>query len=104
MEQLFKEINEKYWIDMNNEILSWAYNMSLYDVKKAEDLLSTFYPSEPWMRELALRYLTKRLRRWQANKAVELWEKWIKAMWKTSQTPWIVWWEIGTAISTETND
>lgn len=104
MEQLFKEINDKYWIDMNNEILSWAYNMSLYDVKKAEDLLSTFYPSEPWMRELALRYLTKRVRRWQANKAVELWEEWVKAMWKTSQTPWIVWWEIGTAISTETND
>ena len=104
MEQLFKEINEKYWIDMNNEILSWAYNMSLYDVKKAEDLLSTFYPSEPWMRELALRYLTKRLRRWQANRAVELWEEWVKAMWKTSQVPWIVWWEIGTAISTETND
>lgn len=104
MEQLFKEINEKYWIDMNNEILSWAYNMSLYDVKKAEDLLSTFYPSEPWMYELALRYLTKRLRRWQANRAVELWEEWVKAMWKTSQVPWIVWWEIGTAISTETND
>lgn len=104
MEQLFKEINEKYWIDMNNEILSWAYNMSLYDVKKAEDLLSTFYPSEPWMYELALRYLTKRLRRWQANKAVELWEEWVKAMDKTSKVPWIVWWEIGTAISTETND
>ena len=104
MEQLFKEINEKYWIDMNNEILSWAYNMSLYDVKKAEDLLSTFYPSEPWMYELALRYLTKRLRRWQANKAVELWEEWVKAMEKTSKVPWIVWWEIGTAISTETND
>jgi hypothetical protein len=104
MEQLFKEINKDYKIDMNNEILSWAYNMSLYYVKKAEDLLSTFYPSEPWMRELALRYLTKRLRRWQANRAVELWEEWVKSMWKTSQTPWILWWEIGTAISTETND
>jgi hypothetical protein len=31
MQQLFKEINEKYGIDMNNEILAWAYNMSLYD-------------------------------------------------------------------------
>jgi hypothetical protein len=47
MQELFKKIKEDYKIDMNNEILAWAYNMSLYDVKKAQQILDTFYPSTP---------------------------------------------------------
>lgn len=91
MEQLFKEINEKYWIDMNNEILSWAYNMSLYDVKKAEDLLKTFYPSEPWIYELLLRQITKSWRRKYAEKVVEKWAEWMANLGKVSPSVPAVW-------------
>lgn len=100
MEQLFKEINEKYWIDMNNEILAWAYNMSLYDVKKAEQILSTFYPSKPWLIELVLRQITKTQRRKYADKVVEWWAEMIENLGKVSPKWWVVGWEIAAWAST----
>lgn len=99
MQQLFKEIYDKYWIDMNNEILSWAYNMSLYDVKKAEEILSTFYPSKPWVMELLLRQITKTWRRKAADTLVEQWITWIEAMWNTSPFGWIAGGEMAAWIS-----
>ena len=99
MQQLFKEIYDKYWIDMNNEILSWAYNMSLYDVKKAEEILSTFYPSKPWVIELLLRQITKTWRKRAADTLVEQWITWVEAMWKTSPFGWIAGGDIAAWIS-----
>lgn len=78
-EEVFKKIKSKYKIDLNNEILKWAYNMSLYDVKKATELLEQFYPSKPWVMELILRKIFKRFRRSAAEKMVEEWAKaWYK--------------------------
>lgn len=102
MQQLFKEIKEKYWIDMNNEILAWAYNMSLYDVKKAQQILDTFYPSTPWLIEAVLRVITKAWRRSAANKLVEWWKEYVESMNKYSTKP-IVWWEAASTLSTRTN-
>lgn len=102
MQELFKEINEKYKIDMNNEILAWAYNMSLYDVKKAQQILDTFYPSTPWLIEAVLRVITKSWRRSAANKLVEWWKEYVESMNKYSTKP-IVWWEAASVLSTRTN-
>lgn len=103
MEQLFKNVKDKYDIDLNNEILSWAYNMSLYDIGKAKQIIETFYPSWPWVYEAILRVITKAWRRKQAQRAVELWAEWVKKMSETSSIPSTVWWQIGSAISTNTN-
>jgi len=102
MQELFKEIKEKYWIDMNNEILAWAYNMSLYDVKKAQQILDTFYPSTPWLIEAVLRVITKTWRRKYAEKVVEWWKDYVEWMSKYTKKP-VVWWEIGSTASTRTN-
>jgi hypothetical protein len=40
-------INKEYGIDLNNEILMVAYNMSLYDARKAMEFLQRIYPSKP---------------------------------------------------------
>lgn len=103
MEQLFKEINRKYWIDMNNEILAWAYNMSLYDVKKAKQIMETFYPSKPWAIEALLRLLYKQWARKQADRAVRLWKEWIDKLKSTPSKPWLIWWNAWNIISTQTN-
>lgn len=103
MQQLFKEINEKYWIDMNNEILAWAYNMSLYDKWKAKALIETFYPSVPWMYEAVLRVFSKSQRIKQAEKAVKQWKDKIEKLKKSPSWPWLVWWNAWRIISTQTN-
>ena len=103
MQQLFKEINEKYGIDMNNEILAWAYNMSLYDKWKAKALIETFYPSTPWMYEAVLRLFSKSQRIKQAEKAVKQWKDKIEKLKKSPSWPWIVWWNAWRIISTQTN-
>lgn len=102
MQELFKKIKEDYKIDMNNEILAWAYNMSLYDVKKAQQILDTFYPSTPWLIEAVLRVITKAWRRSAANKLVEWWKEYVESMNKYSTKP-IVWWEAASTLSTRTN-
>lgn len=102
MQELFKKIKEDYKIDMNNEILAWAYNMSLYDVKKAQQILDTFYPSAPWLIEAVLRVITKAWRRSAANKLVEWWKGYVESMNKYSTKP-IVWWEAASTLSTRTN-
>ena len=94
MEQLFKEINDKYWIDMNNEILAWAYNMSLYDVKKAEQILTTFYPSKPWVIELLLRQITKSWRKKAADALIEKWVEWVGKIWNVPTRVMVEWWEL----------
>lgn len=103
MQQLFKEIKDKYWIDMNNEILAWAYNMSLYDKWKAKALIETFYPSVPWMYEAVLRAFSKSQRIKQAEKAVKQWKDKIENLKKSPSWPWIVWWNAWRIISTQTN-
>jgi len=103
MQQLFSEINEKYWIDMNNEILAWAYNMSLYDKWKAKALIETFYPSVPWMYEAVLRVFSKSQRIKQAEKAVKQWKDKIEKLKKSPSWPWLVWWNAWRIISTQTN-
>lgn len=103
MQQLFKEIYDKYWIDMNNEILAWAYNMSLYDVKKAEEILTTFYPSKPWIMELLLRQITKTWRRKAADTLVEKWAEWISTMWNVPTRVITEWWQVWAWVSTLLN-
>jgi hypothetical protein len=87
---------------MNNEILAWAYNMSLYDVKKAQQILDTFYPSTPWLIEAVLRVITKAWRRKYAEKVVKWWKDYVEWMSKYTKKP-VVWWEIGSMTSTRTN-
>jgi hypothetical protein len=63
--QLFKIINDKLWIDVNNEINAWVANMALYGGRdSAQELIETIYPSVPWMYE----YLIKSFL-WAAKKA-----------------------------------
>lgn len=77
IEQLFSDVKKATWwkVDMNNEVLSWAYNLSLHDVTKARDLLQAFYPSKAWMIETVIQYLSKPMRKTQARKVVESWKK-----------------------------
>lgn len=60
--ELFRQIKKAYNIDLNNEILMVAYNMSLYDMRKAMEFLQRIYPSKPWMLEAWLQFLTKNAR------------------------------------------
>ena len=60
---------------MNNEVLAWAYNLSLHDVTKAKDLLQTFYPSKAWAIETMIQYLSKPMRKSQAREVVKSWKK-----------------------------
>lgn len=99
MEQLFKQIKQKYGIDMNNEILAWAYNMSLYDVKKAQQILETFYPSTPWLIEMFIKQITRSERKKYAEKLIEWWAEWLKALDRTPVAPWVIWWESAAALS-----
>lgn len=103
MEQLFKEIYEKYGIDMNNEILAWAYNMSLYDVKKAEQILTTFYPSKPWVIELLLRQITKAGRKKAADALIEKWAEWVAKLWTVPTRVPVEWWIAWAATSSNSD-
>lgn len=80
VEELFKWIKEKENIDMNNEVLAWALNMSLYDVNKASSLLDTFYPSKPWVTMAILKTITNPLRKIVIWNQLERWVK-ISEMW-----------------------
>lgn len=70
-EEIFKKILKKTGKDMNSDILSWAYNLSLYDVKKAQDLLNVFYPSKAWVIETFIKTISAPLRRLAANQQIK---------------------------------
>ena len=72
-EEFFKDLRKATWweVDMNNEVLAWAYNLSLYDVTKANELLSTFYPSKAWAIETVIKWLSKPLRQHYAREQVK---------------------------------
>ena len=63
MEQLFTKIKEDTNIDLNNEIWAWLLNVSLRDPKKAQQLLETIYPSEPWAVEFIMKSFMNRAKR-----------------------------------------
>lgn len=70
--RLFKIINDKYHIDMNNEINAWVYNMALnWGKNDALALIDTIYPSWPWMYEFAIKNTMARLKRKWARKATK---------------------------------
>lgn len=96
--ELFRQIYKKYWIDLNSEILMVAYNMSLYDARKAMEFLQRIYPSKPWMLEAWLQFLTKNARIKAATKQLR-WNNvlrtptrriWAKEWW---QVVWEIIWE-----------
>jgi len=87
LEQLFRDVKEatKWAVDMNNEVLAWAYNLSLHDVTKAKDLLNTFYPSKAWAIETLLQQISKPMREWVARDIVKSWTK-TRDLWKDINT------------------
>ena len=86
-EEFFKDLKRatKWEIDMNNEVLARAYNLSLYDVSKAKDLLSTFYPSKAWVIETLLQQISKPLREKVARSQVKSWIR-TKDLWQSTDT------------------
>jgi len=84
-EQYFKALKDATWVDMNNEVLARAYNLSLYDVSKAKDLLSTFYPSKAWVIETLLQQISKPLREKVARSQVKSWIR-TKDLWQSTDT------------------
>ena len=58
VEELFRKINKATWVDLNNKILSWAYNMSMYDLQKGRDIIEYFYPSKAWLIESIIKTVT----------------------------------------------
>lgn len=91
--ELFRLINKEYWIDLNNEILMVAYNMSLYDARKAMEFLQRIYPSKPWMLEAWLQFLTKNARikaaskqlRWNNVLKMKNIKSWAKEAWQVTE-------------------
>ena len=97
--ELFRQIKKEYKIDLNNEILMVAYNMSLYDMRKAMEFLQRIYPSKPWMLEAWLQFLTKNAR----IKAAEKQLRWNNVLKKATTRVWAKEaWQLGSElISTE---
>lgn len=91
--ELFRLINKEYGIDLNNEILMVAYNMSLYDARKAMEFLQRIYPSKPWMIEAWLQFLTKNARikaaakqlRWNNVLKMKNIKSWAKEAWQVTE-------------------
>lgn len=84
IEELFREIYKETWVDLNNKLLSWAYNMSMYDLQKGRDILEYFYPSKAWMIESLLKTVTWPIKQWVAQDMVEKeWARRIKNAKKT---------------------
>lgn len=68
--RLFKVINDKLHIDMNNELNAWIINMALHwDKNSAMALLDTIYPSAPWMMEFAIKNILWSVKRAWARRA-----------------------------------
>ena len=93
--ELFRQIKKAYNIDLNNEILMVAYNMSLYDMRKAMEFLQRIYPSKPWMLEAWLQFLTKNARIKAAEKQLRsnnILKKATNRVW--AKTAWQLGWEL----------
>lgn len=92
VEKLFTDIyNATKWkIDLNNEVWAWVLNVSLRDPKKAQQLLETIYPSQPWATEFIIKSFM--------NKAKRAWAKTYTKDYKPSawsrmseSLPWRIW-------------
>jgi hypothetical protein len=70
-----------------------AYNMSLYDARKAMEFLQRIYPSKPWMIEAWLQFLTKNARikaaakqlRWNNVLKMKNIKSWAKEAWQVTE-------------------
>lgn len=90
VEQLFTKIKEATNIDLNNEIWAWVLNISLRDPVKAQKLLETIYPSQPWATEFIIKSLMNRAKKkW----AVKYTKDYTKSVWEkmTDSLPWRIW-------------
>ena len=75
---------------MNNEIWAWIVNVSLRDPKKAQQLLETIYPSQPWATEFVIKSLLNRAKR---RNAVKYTSDYTKSAWDkiSDSIPWRIW-------------
>jgi len=90
VEQLFTKIKDATNIDLNNEIWAWVLNISLRDPQKAQKLLETIYPSQPWATEFIIKkFMNRAKRRW----AVKYTKDYTKSVWEkmTDSLPWRIW-------------
>lgn len=92
IEQLFTAVKEatKWKMDLNNEIWAWIVNVSLRDPKKAQQLLETIYPSQPWATEFVIKSLLNRAKR---RNVVKYTSDYTKSAWDkiSDSLPWRIW-------------
>jgi hypothetical protein len=87
---LFTKIKDATNIDLNNEIWAWVLNISLRDPQKAQKLLETIYPSQPWATEFIIKkFMNRAKRKW----AVKYTKDYTKSVWEkmTDSLPWRIW-------------
>lgn len=90
VEQLFTKVKDSVNVDLNNEIWAWILNVSLRDPKKAQQLLETIYPSQPWATEFVIKSLLNRAKR---RNAVKYTSDYTKSAWDkiSDSLPWRIW-------------
>ena len=90
--RLFKIINDKYKIDMNNEINAWVYNMTInWGKNDALALLDTIYPSWPWLYEFAIKNTMSWLKRkWARRATKDYYQNANKSFNEGTTVPWMV--------------
>lgn len=99
--ELFTQIKNNYWIDLNNKIWMWIAALSLYDREAAEKMLREIYPSIPWLTEFMIKNTMNLIGKlwwkvisneWNINNVRNtIWNSvnrgaWIWAMWLWTQT------------------
>ena len=98
VEQLFTKVKDATKIDLNNEIWAWVLNISLRDPQKAQRLLETIYPSQPWATEFIIKSLMNRAKRSWASRYTKdytksVWDKSMGSVWDKMKDslPWRIW-------------